>query len=69
LKPVIEADAEFQAKLRALRDTADVSKDEAKKYEFILANATEAVDSGVNDHRQLLVEQEEMFKKKKKGKP
>jgi hypothetical protein len=39
---------------------------EAKEYEFTLSNAIETVDSSVNDHRELLAEQEEAFKKKKK---
>jgi hypothetical protein len=69
LKAIIEGDTEFQAKLRALRDSADVSKDEAKQYEFLLTNALDTLDSSVTDHRQLLEEQEEAAKHKKKEKP
>jgi hypothetical protein len=65
LKSVIEADTEFQAKLRALKNSADTSKDEAK-YDFLLSNVLDAVDGGVQDHRQLLSEQEEAAKHKKK---
>src|SRR5579863_9946759 len=65
LKAVIEADTEFQAKLRALKNSADASKDEAK-YDFLLSNVLDAVDGGVQDHRQLLSEQEEAAKHKKK---
>src|SRR5215831_14832409 len=36
LKPVIEGDTEFQAKLRAVRDSANASPEEAKQYEFVL---------------------------------
>ena len=66
LKVIIEGDTEFQAKLRALRDSVASTPAEAKEYEFTLSNAIETVDSSVNDHRQLLAEQEEAFKKKKK---
>ena len=38
LKMIIEADTEFQAKLRALKDAADVPRDEAQQYEFVLTN-------------------------------
>jgi hypothetical protein len=65
LKAVIEADTEFQAKLRALKNSSDASKDQAK-YDFLLSNVLDAVDGGVQDHRQLLNEQEEAAKHKKK---
>jgi hypothetical protein len=66
LKLVIEGDTEFQAKLRALRDSASATPAEAKQYEFILSDAIDTVDSGAEDHRQLLAEQEEAAKHKKK---
>jgi hypothetical protein len=66
LKGVIEADTEFQAKLRALRSSADPKKDEARTYDFLLTSVLDTVDSSVQDHRQLLSEQEEAFKHKKK---
>jgi hypothetical protein len=69
LKTVIEADTEFQAKLRALQDAANTAKDEAKHYEFLLSTALETLDSSAQDHRQLLTEQEEAAKQKKKTKP
>lgn len=69
LKAVIEADTEFQAKLRALKDAANTAKDEAKQYEFLLSTALETLDSSAQDHRQLLAEQEEAAKQKKKAKP
>jgi hypothetical protein len=65
LKFVIEADTEFQSKLRALKDSADLAK-EAPKYEFLLSTAFDTVDHGVEDHRQLLAEQEEAAKHKPK---
>jgi hypothetical protein len=66
LKAIIEADTEFQAKLRALKTSADANKDEAKKYDFLLTSVLETIDSSVQDHRQLLSEEEETFKHKKK---
>jgi hypothetical protein len=66
LKAVIEGDTEFQAKLRALRDDASAKKGEQEHYEFLLTNALETLDSSVQDHRQLLSEQEEAAKQKKK---
>jgi hypothetical protein len=66
LKAVIEADTEFQAKLRALKNSADANKDEAKQYDFLLSSVLDTVDGSVQDHRQLLSEQEEEAKHKKK---
>jgi hypothetical protein len=66
LKTLIEADTEFQAKLRALKSSADANKDEAKQYDFLLTSVLDTIDSSVQDHRQLLSEQEEAFKHKKK---
>ena len=66
LKAIIEADTEFQARLRALKSSADANKDEAKQYDFLLTSLLETIDSGVQDHRQLLGEEEETFKHKKK---
>jgi len=68
LKLVIGADTEFQAKLRAFKDAAS-NKDEMKEYEFLLSNALDAVNNGLQDHRQLLTEQDEAAKNKKLIKP
>src|SRR5580765_2165729 len=38
LKLVIEADIEFQSKLRTLKDAANADATEAKQYEFLLSN-------------------------------
>ncbi|HET7892098.1 MAG TPA: hypothetical protein VFL34_11250 [Candidatus Sulfotelmatobacter sp.] len=65
LKLVIDADTEFQAKLRALKDAADIPADEAHQYEFVLTNALETVDTSAEDHRKLLVDQEDAAKHKK----
>jgi hypothetical protein len=66
LKVIVDADTEFQAKLLALRDAAGVTAEEAKQYEFILTNALDTLDGSLEDHRKLLVEQEEAAKHKKK---
>jgi hypothetical protein len=66
LKQIIEADTEFQAKLRAVKDSAKTDAAEAKQYEFILTNAIDTVDSSADDHRQTLTEVEEYLKHKKK---
>jgi hypothetical protein len=66
LKLIIDADTEFAAKLRALRDAADVPAEEAKKYEFVLTNTLDTLDTSAEDHRKLLADQEEASKHKKK---
>jgi hypothetical protein len=65
LKLIIEADTEFQAKLRGLKDAADVPPQEASQYEFVLTNAIETLDTSAEDHRKLLVEQESLKHRKK----
>ncbi len=65
LKTIIEADTEFQSKLRALKDAANVPPAEAAQYEFVLTNAIETVDNAADDHRKLLTEQEDEAKHKK----
>lgn len=64
LKPVIEADTEFGAKLRAFK-TSLKAPEEIGKFDFLVSSALEAVDSGAKDHRDLLAEQEQKFKNKK----
>lgn len=64
LKLIIDADNEFQAKLRALKE-ADVTPAELQQYEFVLTNALETVDSSTEDHKKLLADQEEQAKHKK----
>jgi hypothetical protein len=66
LKPVIEADTEFGAKLRAFRASLASDAQEARDDEFLIGSAIEGIDSGAKDHRDLLAEQEETFKHKKK---
>jgi hypothetical protein len=65
LKLILDADSEFQAKLLALKEAANVPADEAKQYEFVLTNALDTLDSSADDHRRLLTEQEDAAKHKK----
>jgi hypothetical protein len=65
LKVVIEADTEFQAKLRALKDAANIPPAESQEYEFVLTNLLDTVDSSAPDHRKLLADQEDAAKHKK----
>jgi hypothetical protein len=68
LKAVIETDTEFQARLRALKSSLDANKEEATQYDFLLTNLLETIDSSIQDHRQLLKEQEEEAGRKSKRK-
>jgi hypothetical protein len=65
LKLIIDADSEFQAKLLALKDAADVPPEEAKQYEFVLSNALDTLKDSAEDHRTLLEEQQDAAKHKK----
>jgi len=65
LKLIIDADTEFQAKLRALKDAPNVPPEESKEYEFTLTTALDTVDSSGEDHRKLLAEQQEAAKHRK----
>jgi hypothetical protein len=65
LKQIIEADTEFQAKLRALKDSAQAKPVEYRDFEFVLTNALDTVDSSADDHRKLLADQEDSARHKK----
>jgi hypothetical protein len=65
LKVILEADTEFQAKLRALKDAADIPAEEFHQYEFVLTNALETLDTSAEDHRTLLADQEDAAKHKR----
>ena len=67
MKVVIEADTEFQSKLRALKDAASTNAAEAKQFEFLLTDALDTVDASADDHRKTLAEVEEYMKHKKKN--
>lgn len=66
LKSVMEAETEFQRKLQQLQTSAASSKEDVKPYEFVLGNALDTIASSINDHRELMQEQEEAAKHKKK---
>jgi hypothetical protein len=66
LKVIIEADTEFQSKLRALKNSANINAAEASQYEFLLTGALDTVDSSADDHRKTVAEVEEYMKHKKK---
>jgi hypothetical protein len=66
LKVIIEADTEFQSKLRALKNAADTNAAEASQYEFLLTDALDTVDSSADDHRKTVAEVGEYMKRKKK---
>jgi len=66
LKLIIEADTEFQSRLRALKNSANTNASEAGQYEFVLTDAVDTVDSSADDHRKTVAEVEEYMKRKKK---
>jgi hypothetical protein len=66
LKLIIEADTEFQSKLRAIKDSASTDAAESKQYEFVLTNAIDTVDSSADDHRKTVADVDDYMKKKKK---
>jgi hypothetical protein len=66
LKLIIEADTEFQSKLRALKNSANANASEISAYEFVLTDALDTVDSSADDHRKTVAEVEEYMKHKKK---
>ncbi len=65
LKQILAADTEFQSKLLALKDAADVPLEEAKQYEFVLSNALDTLKNSSDDHRNLLEEQQDAAKHKR----
>jgi len=69
LRVIIDADTEFQAKLRALKDAAGVPAEEFRQYEFVLTNVLDTVDTATEDHRKLLADQEELARHKKLNAP
>ena len=68
MKVVIEADTDFQSKLRALKNAASMNTAEAKQFEFLLTDALDTVDASSDDHRKTLAEVEEYVKQQKKRK-
>src|SRR5215475_12404316 len=54
LKAIIDADTEFQSKLRALKDAAGVSTPKSQKNDSALTNAIKTEDSWPENHRKPL---------------
>ena len=67
LKEVVESDTNFQLKLRTLKEQKATTK-EFTEYNFVLQNATEAVNSSLDNARQALEELEKALKDEKKKK-
>ena len=67
LKDVIESNTSFQLKLRTLKEQRQAAKEFAS-YNFALQNATEAVNSSLDNARQALEELEKALKEEKKKK-
>lgn len=65
LAKIIDANTEFAAKLRALKDSAEISPAVAQQYQFVLQNAIQAIDDNTPDYKQLLSDQEEAAKHKR----
>ena len=70
LKEVVEMDAEFQVKLRSLKEATDAaSRAELPDYRFVLDDAIDAVNTDADASRQALDEQNQLAKEKKLKKP
>jgi hypothetical protein len=67
LRAIIEADVDFKGRLRTLKEAADIPAEEVSQYEFSLTNTLDTVTTSLQDHRKLLVEQEEAAKHRKKS--
>ncbi|HVZ61545.1 MAG TPA: hypothetical protein VG892_12245 [Terriglobales bacterium] len=67
LKELIDADTEFQMKLRALKESAESAANsrEASSYSFVLQDATEAVNSQLDTARMIMEDQEQRAKEEK----
>ena len=66
LKDVVEADTSFQLKLRTLKEQKASTK-EFSEYNFVLQNASEAVNSSLDNSRQALQELEAALKEADKN--
>ena len=69
LKEVIEANSDWQLRLRTLKETASAGADaakEARQYYFALSTAIDSVDSSAETGRKVLDEQNKAFAQKKK---
>lgn len=73
LKDVVQADTEFQLKLREVKQNASsnpaAAEELRKHYQFVLDDTLEAVNASLDSARKTLDEQEAMAKKKQLRKP
>ncbi len=71
LKEIIEANADFQLKLRGLKEAAVLPEntDEVKEWKYVLEEAGDAVNANGENARQTLDEQNQLAKDKKLHKP
>lgn len=65
LPAVIAASSDWATRLKAFKAAAAANPAEAKAYSFILEDAIDSVNAGLQSAQQLLEEQKEQFKKKK----
>jgi hypothetical protein len=68
LKAIIEADPEFLQKFNAYLNELQTDKIDTKSYSFLIGNITDALKTSAEDHKQLMQEQEEAAKHRKKKK-
>ena len=71
LKEIIEANADFQLKLRGLKEAAALAENanEVKEWKYVLEDAIDAVNSNGDNARETLEEQNGLAKDKKLRKP
>jgi len=70
LKELVEADSEFQLKLRGIKEQVAADPKlarEASEYKFVLEDAIESVNQSAESARETLEAQNQEFAKKKKG--
>ncbi len=66
LKAVIAADSEFVAKLHGLEADSQAHPEQEAQYEFLLKSSIETLETSSKDHRELMIQQEELARHKKK---
>ena len=67
LREVIDAETEFQAKLKAISDAAAGGKSNSQSYAFVLQNDLDAIATSLDSNRKLLDQQEVDFKAAKEA--
>jgi len=67
LRDIIDAENDFQAKLRAISQAASTAGSQSQDYAFVLQNDLDAVGSSLEDAQKLLDQQEIDFKAAKEA--